>query len=694
MSIQDGVTAKSEARRLGPLEQLALALNVIIVVLAVALTMFMRFASLITSRLQQLETFADLSQAEIADRLTVVVLLVICAIGFFVIPIFISRPISETAINLWSITALALTVLTISWRWGDPLFAEYSEVLWFGWGDKFALLTLAISLLLTYLFSIQFSKVYNFDKSNIASLLNVGAYVVFFCYYLPSAIQPFKGIIDLYHARYVLNDFLIMASGVMPYSEITPAYAGFLGWPLKAISFLPVDVVVNSALVWVNLLVVVEIFCIAYLTKKSLNLKYWGIAVLIPVAVIFVKVQPNIHSVYEATYRRAWGGISQSMSAIPVRSVLPVVLVVLISELATRGQSRAKSIFCVLTGMCLIFSPLNNFEFGVPASIAVVMILFFITRLSMIGRNDLFRVFFGSLASLAFIFASYKASNSSINFTNWSLMARAHGADGFGNLEMPFFGLWIFFYAIFGASAVIGSNYLFRVFRATKPDGPEIRSVLILTFGGLWGSAGLFYFSGRSLVPVLVQLLIPLSFCIVGLAGLMRSRISTLFVEDSKPLTKNRVKFVLAPMFCVLLIPIISLTQAPNPSFEWLRMGGTGDQWSSRALKRTEIYQRLIDLRDQDSETKYVYMGNDGPAISLLSGVDNGLGIILLKDLLIGDELREAGCRPALNSGADFVLVPKGDWDQPGEPCPGFVQFEPEVDSPFLFFKIPTKVDP
>ena len=64
------------------------------------------------------------------------------------------------------------------------------------------------------------------------------------------------------------------------------------------------------------------------------------------------------------------------------------------------------------------------------------------------------------------------------------------------------------------------------------------------------------------------------------------------------------------------------------------------------------------------------------------------------KVLLIGGELREAGCRPALNSRADFVLVPKGDWGQPGEPCPGFVQFEPEVDSPFLFFKIPTKVDP
>jgi hypothetical protein len=273
-------------------------------------------------------------------------------------------------------------------------------------------------------------------------------------------------------------------------------------------------------------------------------------------------------------------------------------------------------------------------------------------------------------------------------------MVRAHGVDGFGNLEMPFFGLWVFFYAIFGASAIIGSNYLFRVFRTTKPDSPEIRSAVLLTFGGLWGSATLIYFSGRSLVSEIVPSLIPLSFCIVGLAGLMRSRISTLALEDSKPLTKNRVKFVFAPMFCLLLIPIISLTQAPNPSFEWLRMAGTGEQWSSRAIKRTHIFQTLIELRDQNSETTYVYMGNDGPAISMLSGVENGLGIILLKDLLISGELREAGCRPALNSQADFVLVPKGDWDQPVEPCPGFVEFEPEVDSPFLFFKISTKVDP
>ncbi len=183
---------KSEVRRLTPLEQLAFALNASIVCLVVVLTMFMRFGSPVTSRMQQFETFANLSQAEITDRFSVVVLLILCLVGFFVIPKYISGIVSETAIRFWAITALALIVLTISWRWGDPLFAEYSKVMWFGWGDKFALLTLGFSLLLTYLVSTQLKKFAEFDKSHVKSLLDIGAYVVLFCYYLPSAIQPFK----------------------------------------------------------------------------------------------------------------------------------------------------------------------------------------------------------------------------------------------------------------------------------------------------------------------------------------------------------------------------------------------------------------------------------------------------------------------------------------------------------------------
>ncbi len=656
--------------------------------------MFMRFHSTITSKLQDTTFFEGFPQAEIADRLSVLILLLLCLIGFFALPMVTSRFNNDTSVKMISFVALVLITLTVSWRWGDQYFLEYGAVFWFGWGDKFAFLTLILALLLAYLVLSYLHRVRGSDRSDLVRLINAGSYVVLFCYYLPSAIQPFKGIIDPYHSRYVLNDLLIMASGKMPFSEIIPQYVGILGWPLKLISFLPKELIVNSALVWVNLLVLIEVACIAYLTKKSLDIKYWGLAILIPVATIYVKVQPNIHSLEEATYRRAWGSIAQFMSTIPGRSVLPIVLLALVAGLATNKNSHKKSMLGIFVGVFIVITAFNNVEFGVPASIAAIIVLFFVARLSLITRNDLFRILIGVISTSVLIIVAYSASNTKLTARDWLAMSKAHGLDSFANEAMPIFGLWIFFYAIFGASAIIGSIKLFRTFRLSIPSSQETYSAIILSFNGLWGSATLLYFSGSSIAPRLVPSLIPLALCLAGLGGLLRAQIIATLDDKSESFKNGNFKIVLAPIFYLLLIPVISLTQVPNPSFEWLRMAGNGDRWSSQEINRMEKYQQLIELRDQKSDYKYVYMGNDGTAISMMSGVENGLGIILVKDLLIGEELRELGCRPALNSGADFALVPKIDWDIEDIPCPGFMKFEPIEDSPFLFFRIPSKVAP
>lgn len=654
----------------------------------------MRFQSIFTSRLQDSRLFEGFPPAEIADRLTVVILLALCSIGFFALPIVTSRFTNDVSVKVISIVALALITLTISWNWGDPNFVEYEPVLWFGWGDKFALLTLFTALLSTYLLSFFLHRIRDSDWPSLAQMVNVGSYVVLLCFYLPSAIQPFKGIIDPYHSRYVLNDLLIAASGKMPYSEIVPAYVGVLGWPLQLLSFLPNELIVNSALAWVNLLVLIEVACIAYLTKKSLDIKYWGLAFLIPVATIFLKVQPNIHSLEDATYRRAWGSIAQFMSIVPGRSVLPIVLLASVAGLSANSRGRKKSFLGFSIGILLIITAFNNVEFGVPASIAAIIVLFFVARLTLITRGDLLKILLGAIFVSASLIIAYGASNTELTTRNWLAMSKAHGLDSFANEAMPIFGLWVFFYAIFGASAVIGSAKLFRAPKLAAPNSQETFSLIILSFGGLWGSATLFYFSGGSMVPRLTPSLIPLTLCIAGFGGLMRAQFKTIREDKTTHFKNGDFKIVLAPMFCLLLIPLISLTQAPNPSFEWLRMAGNGDRWSSQEIGRMQKYIALVELRDQDSVNNYVYMGNDGPAISMMSGIENGLGIILVKDLLIGDELRELGCRPALTSDADFVLVPKIDWDLEEIPCSGFEKFEPSEDSPFLFFRIPSKVSP
>ena len=675
------------------LRGLAIALNISVVSISAVLIAFMRFNSPVTSMLTRLDPFSKLPKEEIADRLSVVILLASCAMIFTFLPSLLAKITSDSTVTFVAAISLGVLILSMSWQWGDPLFDEYEEVLWFGWGDKFALLILATALIIVYVISLN-KNFFDIRFSNLAKIVNYGSWIVIFCYYLPSAIQPFKGIIDQYHSRYFLNDLLIVASGSMPYSDLSPQYVGVLGFPLKLLTFLPGDFIVNSALIWVNFLVVLEVFFLALVTKRALNLRGWATAILIPVATIFVKVQPNIHSQVDAIYRRAWGSIAQHMSTIPGRSFLPIALLVLISEFATRKESSAKSKFAFLAGIFIVYTAFNNFEFGVPASIAALIIVFFLAHNRIASSHEIRKLFLGLMFGLATIFIVYLISDSRLTLSNWLLMVRAHGFDGFMNLRMPFFGLWIFFYSILGSSAIIGSHYFFRLFKVSKPNSHKMQSVILLTFGGLWGSATFFYYSGRSLVPEIVPSLIPLSMCVVGFAGLVRSGLS-----DSEALGTDKsifegVQLVFAPLLCILLIPIVSLTQAPNPSFEWLRMAGAGDKWSSREINRMEKYQKLIEFRDQEPNFKFIYMGNDGPAISMMSEVDNGLGIILIKDLLINDDVQDFGCRPALSSGADFALVPKIDWDIDDIPCPGFTKFEQDADSPFLFFKIPSKVSP
>ena len=335
---------------------------------------------------------------------------------------------------------------------------------------------------------------------------------------------------------------------------------------------------------------------------------------------------------------------------------------------------------------------MNNIEFGSPAAIATIIILVGLKLSQIIRKTHLYLFVSGFVSALVGIALLYALNGSQLTAESWLVMIRAHGVDGFMNLAMPFFGLWTFFYAILGASAIIGANMIFREYRKRSFAAEELRAAILLTFGGLWGSATLFYFSGRSLVPEIVVFLIPLTLCIIGYISLVKASLTT--SETSITSKSNTFYFLRVPLFCLMLIPLVSISQAPNPGYEWLRMAGSGERWSSRALKQLPKYEEMIEIVNSDPSKKYIYMGNDGPAFEMMSGIENGLGIILLQDLLIGQDLTKVGCAPALNSGADFALVPKFDWVNPPNkiPCAGFDLQPVDPDSEFLIYAIPSKV--
>ncbi|MFM8852580.1 MAG: hypothetical protein ACKOGL_05225, partial [Acidimicrobiaceae bacterium] len=193
---------------------------------------------------------------------------------------------------------------------------------------------------------------------------------------------------------------------------------------------------------------------------------------------------------------------------------------------------------------------MNNIEFGTPAAIATVIILVGLKLSQIITKTHLYLFVLGFVSALLGIALTYALNGSQLTVDSWLVMIRAHGVDGFMNLAMPFFGLWTFFYAVLGASAIIGANKIFREFKTAPFVSEELRAAILLAFGGLWGSATLFYFSGRSLVPEIVVFLIPLTLCIVGYISLVKADLSK--SETSTTSKSNTFHFLRVPLFSLI----------------------------------------------------------------------------------------------------------------------------------------------
>ena len=655
--------------------------NLAFVIIATLLTAYMVFGDSVSEALKTFPVFSELDTTEVSDRMTVILLLLICAILFLVLPRIQSVKTLGSSGNLISYCATALLLISFGWRWGDEYFESLGTRLWFGWGDKSALLLLVLGILCAYLIRDQ-NSINSLSLNKTRNLPGIFAGTIFAIYYLPSFIQPFNGIIELHHSKYVLNDLLIQASGRWPYSDVMPQYVGLLGLPLKLVALFSPSLTVNSALIWVNFLMVTEVFLLAWVTRKVLHLKSWAVSTLLPVSVIFIKVQPN---------DEIWGSIAQHMNLVPARTVLPIVLLSSLLRLAKTQGFRNQQLSASLVGLVAGVTAFNNPEFGIPASIAAIIIL---TAL-LLNRTltvALFSTFiFIMLLTFGFVFLIYALFGESLSVSTWLTMIRVHGLDGYMNLPMPDFGLWIFFYSILGCSAIIGVLLLFKRVRFHGLDVENLNAVIVLAFSGLWGSSTLFYFSGRSLVPEIVVFLIPLSLSIVGLIQIFKSSVSKSFSPEGP--TNSLITSV--PILLIALIPVVSLFSAPNPAFEWRRVSGHGERWSANRLLEAPSFGEMTELVADDSSNKYVFFGNNGPAIGILSNIENGLGIISLEDISINPLMAEVACKTLGKSDAAFAITPKSDWPDDWEytspPCPKMKLVRFNDDSELLIFEINEK---
>jgi hypothetical protein len=665
---------ETDYRRLFALFNLSFAL------IATSLAGYMVLGDPISKALRRFAFFSKLDPAEISDRMTVILLLLICTIGFIALPRILSLRYVVESQNLIAVYSTALLILSFGWRWGDEMFESLGTRLWFGWGDKLALVLLFIGVVCVFLITSKLLPMVTYGGLNSYSL-NFVAAIVFAIYYLPSFIQPFNGLIELHHSKYILNDLLIQASGKWPYNEVMPQYVGLLGLPLKLITFISPSFTVNSALLWVNFLVISEVTILALITKNVLGLKSWGVALMATTSVVFIKVQPN---------QEIWGSIAQHMNLVPARTILPLILLFTLLRL-NKAEIRSASIRSAVTvGVVAGITAFNNPEFGIPATVAVIIILTALLSSHKITPRIFSITVVSTLVTFGSIFFIYALFGDALQVSTWLAMIQVHGFDGYMNLPMPDFGLWIFFYSTLGTSAIIGTLALFGKGLLHQLKAKDSSTAIVLAFAGLWGSATLFYFTGRSLVPEIVVFLIPLSLAIVSYIQILRN---SHLLEN--PPSRARSSLSILPIFLVALIPLVSLFSAPNPAFEWRRVTGHGERWSAARLTEPPGFTEMRELVRKDQDNEYLFFGNNGPAIQILSNIENGLGIISLEDISINPLMAEIACKQLARSDADYVISPRADWPDDWEynspPCPRMKLVRFNDDSELLIFALSAK---
>ena len=127
--------------------------NLSFALIATSLTGYMVLGDSISKAFRKVAFFSRLDPTEISDRMTVILLLLICAIGFIALPKILSISYVVESQNLIAAYSTALLIVSFGWRWGDEMFESLGTRLWFGWGDKLALVLLFMGIVGAFLFT-------------------------------------------------------------------------------------------------------------------------------------------------------------------------------------------------------------------------------------------------------------------------------------------------------------------------------------------------------------------------------------------------------------------------------------------------------------------------------------------------------------------------------------------------------------
>lgn len=366
------------------------------------------------------------------------------------------------------------------------------------------------------------------------------------CLYVPALWQTPRGLYEPWHASHIIDEVLGPAAGSLPLVDYVPQYGGLLGLPLVPVSGLVAKDVAGWVTAYLSLLSIVTVGLLCAVAALMLPRGRRVLAPLLVLPVLLMKpADPGTLFPF---------GMQGLYQAIPERSLLPAAVGLLVLLAVHRQAWRARWLW---VGATAGIAALNDFESGVPASLAAVVVIVILR-----GWRTL-AAFAGAWIAVPVIYTlAVLAIGERPKFSYWIAFI-VEFAGGFGKLPMPVYGSFVLILAVLTASTASG----FAVLRRCGPDQPSVAAVGGFFFGA-WGLMMFPYYVTRSSSFGQLQFfLIPAS---LGAVWLL-----VCAVEAAR--APRRGRFVsLGLLLCALPAALFvgGLIKAPSPADEWLRLSG------------------------------------------------------------------------------------------------------------------------
>ncbi|NBO98340.1 MAG: hypothetical protein EBV13_06390 [Actinobacteria bacterium] len=402
-------------------------------------------------------------------------------------------------------------------------------------------------------------------------------------------------------------------------------------------------VIMNAVLVWLFILTVFQVTVIAGIGKFIFRNLPYPMILLYASSLILMKGEKQ---------NDITGSIVGSFFSIPSRTFFPSVLgFVLVVAIFKRRNHKT---YQVVLGALLPITALNNLEFGVPAVIATLFVVFATLRLHRIKRQAFFLILASALTTFGLITVAFALRSAPLDLGLWTAMVRAQGSGGYMNVPMPIVGTYLLVFAILASGLVIG----LMNFSATS-DINILKSSATAIYAGVWGILSMPYYTGRSWPSHIQVFFIPVTICIFGIAGVFYY--SGHFANKKLSFTQLIARL---PLTMVLVLPIATFVIAPNPKTEWQRATGGGSEWSLVNQSKTKVVTSVfaaVERYGLDIK-KSVYFGDQyASTVELITGMKNGLGVNTLEYSLVSADLRELACRRLPDLNPKFVVSQNDD---------------------------------